>query len=257
MPERERRHLLRARHQVAHQVRRERLAVPVVADLLAERGRDALRGAAVELPLDDHRVQHGAAVVEDRVREHLHEPGLGVDLDDGNAEPVWPRHRSRVEHLDHIEARIDTGRQLDRPDICGAADISGGDRTRRRPGHVDDPVVEHEVFWCCFEHVGGDRPHAFAQHPGRLAHGRPTDRRRAAGARAVPRVRACVCVADDDVHLIDVHSDGVGAHLRKTVGEPLPHLAQSGEHGDGAVGLHAHPGDVEATLDQPAHVQLA
>jgi hypothetical protein len=35
------------------------------------------------LPLDDHRVDHRAAILGDREVEELDEAGLGIDRDDG------------------------------------------------------------------------------------------------------------------------------------------------------------------------------
>ena len=53
-----------ARHGVIHEACRQELAgLAVVDDLLHQRLADALRQAAVHLPLDDHRIDHDAAIV--------------------------------------------------------------------------------------------------------------------------------------------------------------------------------------------------
>ena len=50
---------------------RERLPLAVVGHLLVERRADALRGAAVDLAVDDHRVHERAAVFDDDIVEQL------------------------------------------------------------------------------------------------------------------------------------------------------------------------------------------
>src|SRR5207249_7284483 len=74
--------LERGRHQEVHERRGERLAGVVVDDALVERAADALRDAAADLALDDHRIHQGAAVVLDDVLQDREVPGVDVDLDD-------------------------------------------------------------------------------------------------------------------------------------------------------------------------------
>ena len=50
-------------------------------DLLEQRLRDPLAEPAVHLPLDDHRVQHAAAVVDRHVFEQVDLARIDVDLD--------------------------------------------------------------------------------------------------------------------------------------------------------------------------------
>ena len=52
---------------VVHQRRGEELAAAVVDDAFEERLADALGHRAVDLPLDDHRIDHGPAVLDERV----------------------------------------------------------------------------------------------------------------------------------------------------------------------------------------------
>src|SRR6266576_845053 len=56
-------HLARGRNEIVHEAAAEQLAVGRVADLLQKRGADALCHAADHLAVDDHRVDHGPAVV--------------------------------------------------------------------------------------------------------------------------------------------------------------------------------------------------
>ena len=97
------RHLAGPRHRVVHHGAGEELAVVVVDRDLLQRLAHALDHAAVNLALDDHRVDVRAAVVHRDVAEDLDLAGLGVHLDraDVGAEGIdevardrrrpWPR----------------------------------------------------------------------------------------------------------------------------------------------------------------------
>ena len=67
----ERGHVVGARQRVVHQRAGEELTGGVVDHLLEESVADAVRHAAVDLALDDDRVDHGAAVVHRDVAEHV------------------------------------------------------------------------------------------------------------------------------------------------------------------------------------------
>ena len=60
-------HLGRAWHQVVDQRPRDGVALVVVDVFLEQRDPDALRHAAVNLALDDRRVDHRPAVVDDHI----------------------------------------------------------------------------------------------------------------------------------------------------------------------------------------------
>ncbi len=64
----ERRERLGSRDRVLHQVRREEIPLFVMVGALEERLADSLRDAAVNLSLDQERVQHAPAIV------HAEEP---------------------------------------------------------------------------------------------------------------------------------------------------------------------------------------
>ena len=75
-------HLGDVGHQEVHERRVEQLPGLVVGHPLVERAADALRDAAVDLALDDHRVDQVAAVVHHGVLEDRDLGGLRVGLDD-------------------------------------------------------------------------------------------------------------------------------------------------------------------------------
>ena len=82
------RHLGGVGHEEVHERRVEQLPGLVVGHPLVERAADALGDAAVDLALDDHRVDHGAAVVDDAVAQDLDLGGDRVGLDDRRVHAV-------------------------------------------------------------------------------------------------------------------------------------------------------------------------
>ena len=87
----------RRRDGVVGQVRRDRVAVLVVDDLLEQRLRRALGDAAVLLAGDEQRVEDAPAVVDGDVAQQRHGAGLGVDLDDRDVRAERVRRVGAVE----------------------------------------------------------------------------------------------------------------------------------------------------------------
>ena len=54
---------------------------------------DALSDPAVNLALDQHRLQHPAAIIERGIGDQTDPSGIGVDLDFGDMHPVGKRRR--------------------------------------------------------------------------------------------------------------------------------------------------------------------
>ena len=73
------RHLARGRHQIIGKRDRERLAAAVVEKFLQQRAADALRDAAGDLALDQHRIDRLADVVGDEITLDRDGAGLAVD----------------------------------------------------------------------------------------------------------------------------------------------------------------------------------
>ena len=63
----DRRHFARGRHQIIGESHRQRLAALVVEELFEQRAADALREAADDLPLDQHRIDGPADIVGDEI----------------------------------------------------------------------------------------------------------------------------------------------------------------------------------------------
>ena len=128
----------------------------VVDRLLVQRLGDALRDAAVDLPLDDLRVDDRAAVVDGDVLHDLGRAGLGVDLDHADVRAGRPGEVRRVVHGGGLEVRLDARGKVVR---VPGRDRQLGDRLRLvgRALHAERAAVEVEVLVGHLQLVGGDR----------------------------------------------------------------------------------------------------
>ena len=190
---------------VVGEVRGDRVAILVVADLLEERLANTLGDATVTLALNEQRIDERAGIV---AGDHAHEAclaGVGVDLDD--------RH-VRAEREGRCAGEILRGGKT-----TGVGSVVGdlGPRTRHHRGarHMEDPPgqVEHDIVGVCLEQVGGE--FSGLGHDGlrRLLHRRATELQRARpeGADAL---RDLIGVAMDDGDLVERDAQLVGGDHR-------------------------------------------
>ena len=77
----EQRQIVGARHRVVHERSGHELAAAVIGAALEQRLAEAERKAAVDLALDDHRVDDGADVVDPPEADDLGAAGLRIDLE--------------------------------------------------------------------------------------------------------------------------------------------------------------------------------
>ena len=96
----------RRRQEVVHERAGQVVAVLVVGDLLVQRRREAHRQAAVDLAVDDHRVDDVAAVVDRDEAADLDLAGALVDVDDADVAAERERQVRRVVVVDRLEARL-------------------------------------------------------------------------------------------------------------------------------------------------------
>ena len=121
-------HLGGVRHQEVHEASVEQLPVGVVLHPLVERAADALGHPAVDLALDDHRVDQRPAVVHDAVAQHLDLRGVGVGLHDHGVHAVGEGRARRRVVVGALEPR-----RLPRPDrrpvgVGGRGELGGARR---------------------------------------------------------------------------------------------------------------------------------
>ena len=212
------RRLPRRRDQVVHEVRADRVADLVERDQLHRRGGVALREAARDLPLDDHRVDPHAAVVDGDHPANLPHARVGVDLDRDDVRPERERQVRRVVVVDALEpglhalrvVRVRRERHvLDRLDLIGRA--ADGEL----PGLVLDVLLGH------LEQVRRELHRLLADAAG-------DHRRRRAGRGRGPRgvraeaVRRVVRVAVHDLDVLRLDPELAGDDLGERRLVPLP-----------------------------------
>ena len=219
------RHLDRRRDGVVHQGGRLELAGLVVGDLLEHAAADGLGRGAVQVRLDQGRVDHRAGVVHDDVAQDAHHAGLGVDLDhapDGRARPGRVGVEAALGRGLVVDVRGPevAGRLQPRLDLVGVGavgegvDLPGhigdGHEALGRPAQRDPAVRDLQVLRVGLQHVARHREELVAQVGRGQLGGRAADDDAARGVVAEPP-RAQRGVALDDGDPVQVDADG-GRH---------------------------------------------
>ena len=105
------RYFRRARQQIIGECRRQGLPVFVRNPSPEDAGTSAWRTAACDLRIDDHRIDHIAAILHDRVIDQLDRAGLGIDQNDRRMGRVreYTGRFTRLISLGRIQNWIDLG----------------------------------------------------------------------------------------------------------------------------------------------------
>src|SRR5690349_10606095 len=171
-----RRRLHGRRQQVVHERSGEVVAELVVRDLLVQGWRQPHRQTAVDLPVDDHRIDDVAAVVDRDEAADVDLSGALVDVDDADVAAERERQVRRIVVVDGLEAgfhplrMVRVGRQrdlLDRLEPVGRAldaELAG---------------LPLEILFGRLEQVGGQLACLVADLARRDGRGRTRDRCRA------------------------------------------------------------------------------
>ena len=229
-------HVVGARHRVVHVAGRKLLALGVVDDFLKQRLADALADAAVDLALDDHRVDDDAEVVAGDELQDLGLAGVRVDLDLGDEAAHREGEVERVVERALLQSGLHVGWQVVRG-IGREADLVPAHRLVGAGGlHLaafdDDALLGHLHL------VGGDLLDLHLDLVERLddgAHAHRT-RARAIGAHAELHL---VGVTVDDLDRVERHAEAVGDDLREGGLVPLAVAVGAGQDLDRADRVHA------------------
>src|SRR5207247_4760728 len=131
-----------------------RLSALLVHDLLAERAPDALSDAAVDLSLDDERVDQSARVAHGDVVDDLDAPGLAFHGHDGDMESAGEGRSRREEIVRGFQPWAHPVRQR-RAGRARRSELAEGEPTVRSTDDADDAVGEREVRPADLEPPGG------------------------------------------------------------------------------------------------------
>ena len=147
--------IVRARHGVIHERRRHHLPAGVEVDVFHQRLARALSDAALNLAVQQHRVDHGADVVDHVVAHDIDDAGVHVDLEFAGVAAIGEILRVRLEHRGGGQARLHVLRNFRL--------IGGGDRDfLDRHGLIgllrrEHALGEIDVLRRQLESVRGDR----------------------------------------------------------------------------------------------------
>src|SRR5262249_34454122 len=103
----EQRQIVRARHRIVHERAADELAAAVVGARLERRLADALGDAAVDLALDDHRIDDGADVVDAPEPDDLDAAGVRIDLELADMRAIAEGEAGRIVDRGLLQAGLD------------------------------------------------------------------------------------------------------------------------------------------------------
>src|SRR5712692_7208012 len=233
--------LERRGHVVVYEAAARDVALVVVADLLVQRGADPLREAAVDLALDDHRIDDVAAVVDRDEAPDFHVARAAVDVHHADVTAEGESQVGRIVIVRRLQPRLHALRMVG---VRRERALLDGLRHLGRALDEEFPGLPVEILLAHFEKVRRDFLCLVADLARGERAGRARGRRRAArvGAEAV---RRGVRVALLHLHVRGGNAQFFGDDLGVGRLVPLP-LALGAEARDRLAGrVHAYLGRVE------------
>jgi len=147
-------HFRRAHQQIFRHIGGERLAVFVVLHPLEQGVADTVRGAAMDLAVDDHRIDNTAAVVGDDEIDHGYAAGLHVDFHLHHGAAAGIGHLIDNQMLGRLHAGLDTaGQRIARRPRHRMSDLP---ERHRHVGHAldsDAVALDFEIGFRRLQHV--------------------------------------------------------------------------------------------------------
>src|SRR5262249_17269010 len=188
--------------------------------LLVERGTYPLREPAVDLPVDDHRIDQLAAILDDDIAKDFHVSGFRIDRDHGGVRGIAEGAavaRRFVTGRGLETSRTAAIRQILRPQVPGTRDLRQA-----------DGAAWPDRLAVAYRHMGGIALQQARPDPSRAPGDLPARRRhraaghdpraRAPGAGGIRRQRG---VAEHDFDLADVDPEDLVGDLRQRGFQPL------------------------------------
>ena len=106
--------MLCARHGVIHQRACHQLSLIVVNNFFIHRLPNRLNDATVDLPIDQHRIDHFAAVIDSDVAQKLDVACFAINFDDSDVRAEWKGKVLWFEEVSGRQTRLSVRRQLPR-----------------------------------------------------------------------------------------------------------------------------------------------
>src|SRR5262249_35136837 len=226
------------RHAIIHERAGDELAVLVVDRALEQRLAYALRDAAVNLALDDHRIDHGAEIIDRGPGDDLAFAGLRIDLDLADVTAGGKGEVGGIVERPFLQSRLQLLAGEFVRDIGVERDLAPG---RGLVGARDRElaVLEHDVAFGRLQHVGRDLLRLGLDLVERLHDRGDADRARARAIGAHTELHL-VGIAVHDADVVERNAERFGHDLRKGGLVALAVLVTAGEDFDRAGGIDAH-----------------
>ncbi len=245
--------LYRGRDEVIEEARPDHVARLVIVDELTHGDAEGFRQAAVDLALDDHRVDARAAVVQrveaaDRRLARVH-----VQVDDADIGAIGEGEVRRIVIFHRLQSHLLAFRHVR---IGGERHLLHGHRLVGRALDAEGVDVPFEVLLGDLEHVGGDLLRLGADLAGGHGAGRPPDGRGARAPGSDPVGRGVgVALLYLDVCGGDAELAGEDLRIGRLVPLALRLGAEAGDRRAG--GMDAHLAGIEGGdgADQVAHAR--
>ena len=163
-------------------------AVTVIDRVLQKRLADALHDAAVDLALQQQRIDDAAEIVDHSVAVDCRRTGIGIDLDLDDVAAVGKGLRRRHADVRGVESGLHARRQSCR--IARRFRHFENIETQIGAGHAESPVGEHDVLRRDFEKMRGKLRALLDDRLARLIQRSPGDGERARAAGEPAGVRS-------------------------------------------------------------------
>jgi hypothetical protein len=147
---------VRPRHAIVHERAGDELSVLVIDHAFEQRLADALRDPAMDLALDDHRVDHGADVVDAPEAHDLDAAGLRIDLELAHMRAVAEGEARRIVDRGFLQPRLHRLEWKIVRHIGGAGDLRERDPAVGAGDH-ERAIGELDVARRRFQQMTGDQ----------------------------------------------------------------------------------------------------
>ena len=165
-------------------------------------------------PCQDHRIDHGAAIMHHDIFPDLQIERLGIELDDHRMHAVRRGAARRSEILRGFQSRLGAGLDRAAHRIGALRKFAEPDEFFGDAGDRDLAVGEHEVVLGTLKGVAGEFQGFLAHRERGFIHGIARHHRAAAGKGAGAPIEA-IGIAGDDIDIGDLDAELIGNNLRK------------------------------------------
>src|SRR5579863_8063744 len=147
------RRLHRGRNQVILEVAPLNIAVFVERDFLVHRRCQPLRQATVYLPLNDHRIDDGATVVNSHKAPNMYLACASIDINNTDVGTKWIGQIGRVIVVDCLQSWLQVRRTIG---VSGESQFLDSLTLARSALDEETPRLPFEVFFSYFKEIGGN-----------------------------------------------------------------------------------------------------